>query len=423
VKSKSTKKSKPFEWGKPLYVRKNAAISNTIVDAEPGMLRGGTDNQEAFDQKGPGLRNPQSFPVQRADHLTNTEDIVPLHCELKPKSFEESIQDDLKALRERDARIRKSAQSDLTTAKIPKTPFEKDAQREVEWRRRVEAQTNQPVPTITDTLLALHDHPIFGDCLSPAEWSLWALHFVFGMSLEVLSLHESPSPTDDGLPGADKLQQRLLECQTTFLQKWANADASTIQSALDAAHAKLVARAKWYVDFRYPKPTATEIQARQAAQRMALPELGLDPHTNEIISIWIDCEWCGRETARRLEGEVSAATVARIIRTFVDGVRQLQKTQHSVALDAFTARVLSQPDIESELEKDWAYEAALALADSPKVGESWGAAFGGASIHNTFHHREGSFNRWGGYQVGLGSHVTESHRGTFWDDFSEESSA
>ncbi len=71
---KKAKADRPFrdkhdpslKWGQPLYRRPQvpAAVTAKIVESE-GMLRGGQENQEVFDTKGSGLRNPLSVPEEQ----------------------------------------------------------------------------------------------------------------------------------------------------------------------------------------------------------------------------------------------------------------------------------------------------------------------------------------------------------------------
>jgi len=199
-----------------------------------------------------------------------------------------------------------------------------------------------------------------------------------------------------------------------------------LRKAFDLANKTIKKMAEWIADFLYPAPSAEELYHRRELQRLALatPPLNLTPQEQKVIPAWIDSWWSVQATAKQLGEGFSRQTVGRVMDGFLSWVDRLfverrRKKEPVSALKAFVARTV--PIRSDECDEGW-YEIQFALIASPKDGERWGQAFGGASIRNIFHHGIPTFDRWGQTISTRGS-SHEEHRGQFWDDYGEESAA
>jgi hypothetical protein len=425
-----------IEWGKPIYPRakRDAVTSNIVVIDDPGMLRGGSDNTEAFNDKGPGLRNPQSVVGERKDYLEASQEIAPLQAPPKPPTLEEVVRGQFEEEKRLQQRERAKLGKILVSApeSSAKTAFEKDVKKEMAWRRSIQVRA-ETEPTPQMMLAALDENPVFADCLTEAEWGLWKLVHVFGWTIaDCLQLCDGvrPNATSSIYIAGAKIGAYYLPAQRAFLALDFSADAdddlaSSLQKKLDSVNAKIMARANWYVEFRYPRPTEQDLNLRREYQKLALERVDLQAAMTDemkiLIPIWIDLWWNGRAAAKQVG--IPHRTAARIIEAFLKTVGLPKFPQRNTAIAAFNTRSLPGEEMsEPGVEKNWSYEIALALKAAPKAGETWGQAFGGATIRSSRYHGEDTFERWGKTHWTDGSN-SESYGGAEYDDFSEESAA
>jgi hypothetical protein len=472
MSSKKPKADRPFrvkhdpdlKWGQPLYRRPQvpAVVTVKIVESE-GMLRGGQENQEVFDTKGSGLRNPLSVPEEQKQRFERLSDIPPLRAPLpaEPLSLEENfrrqIREEKKQQREHNRQLEQLLPVIADPAPLPSEflRFHKEIQSDAKFLRGVQKRFEQSEPTAAQLLLSLDENDVFAKSLTEGEWALWKVMFVFRFAPSECSQLLAGVPYEEMKPAIPKIHkagqpwswcvaERYALVETNGGQDYLNAlfrsaytlgipATDDISAAFARLHETLVDRAEWFAEFRYPTPTTEELNQKRELQRLALDApnfLLLSEDEKTILSSWIDCWWNGREVARRLGGQFSQSTIARTIREFLMLVEEAQRKRKSKLCDAFLARTLADynsngNEFHGGPQSISGAEIMLAIKSAPKKGEQgWAEALGGASIRASYHHGQYTFERWGRtHWTNDGKMDEGSNRGQFWDSMDEESGA
>jgi hypothetical protein len=469
---KKAKADRPFrdkhdpslKWGQPLYRRPQvpAAVTAKIVESE-GMLRGGQENQEVFDTKGSGLRNPLSVPEEQKQRFERLSEITPLRVPLpvEPLSIEENfrrqIAEEKKQQREHTRQLEKSLPVIADPAPLPSEflRFHKEIQSDAKFLRGVQKRFEQSESTAVQLLLSLDENDVFAKSLTEGEWALWKVMFVFRFAASECSQLFAGVPYENVKPAIPKIHKAGQPWSWCVAERYALVEANGgkeylnslfrsaytlgilitdgIAAAFARLHQTLVDRAEWFAEFRYPTPTAEELNQKRELQKLALDApnfLLLSEDEKIILSTWIDCWWNGREVARRLDGQFSQSTIARTIRGFLTLVEEAQRKRKSKLCDAFLARTLADynsngNELHGGPQGVSGAEIMLAIKSAPKKGdEGWAEALGGASIRESYHHGQYTFERWGRTHWTHDGGINDGkHRGQFWDSMDEESSA
>jgi hypothetical protein len=469
---KKPKADRPFrvkhdpdlKWGQPLYRRPQVpAIVKVKIAESEGMLRGGQENQESFDTKGSGLRNPLSVPEEQKQRFERLSDIPPLRAPLpaEPLSIEENfrrqIAEEKKQQREQDRQLEKLLPVTAEPAPLPDEflRFHKEIQSDAKFLRGVQKRFEQSQPTAAQLLLSLDENDVFAKSLTEPEWALWKVMFVFRFAASECSQLFAGVHYEDMKPAIPKIHkagqpwswcvaERYALVETNGGQDYLNglfraAYTLGIRSTDDIAatftqlHQTLVDRANWFAEFRYPTPTVEELNQKRELQKLALDApnfLLLSEDEKTIMLAWIVCWWNGREAARRLDGQFSQSTVARTIRKVLTLLEDAQHKRKSKFADAFLARTLADHnsngnEFHGGPQGVSGAEIMLAINSAPKKGETgWAEALGGASIRSSYHHGQYTFERWGRtFWTNDGKIDEGSNRGQFWDSMDEESGA
>ncbi|HXP69782.1 MAG TPA: hypothetical protein VOA88_10905 [Candidatus Dormibacteraeota bacterium] len=456
---KKKKLDRPFgdpdlQWGKPLHARPQVPVKVEVkvVESE-GLLRGGQENQESFNDRGSGLRNPLTVPEEQAQRLNRLRNVAPLRVttqvEVAP-TLEENFRRQIAQEKKEQYHQSKILTKVLPTLEADPDPikglhFFKEIQSDQKWLHSVRNRHQQAEPTAAQLMLNLDENDVFGPTLNPAEWALWKIIFVFrfhpvevaqlldGVAFEdmkpsIPKIHKAGQPWSwcvaerfalvEAHGGREYLRALFLAARTLGLKTQ-----EEIVKTFTGIQHRISQRAEWFAEFRYPTPPPEELNQKRELQRLALSSPGLEasmsPDEKVIIPVWIDCWWNGRECSRELEGRYSQSTVARVIRGFL---MRLETLPRSKSVNAFLARTLDTSNCNGTTDGATDAEIMLALKSAPKNGEGWTDAFGGASIRNSYHHGQYTFERWGRTRWTDGG-STEKHRGQFWDSMDEESGA
>ena len=194
-----------------------------------------------------------------------------------------------------------------------------------------------------------------------------------------------------------------------------------LRDAFQKVFRKLIKQADFVLRFRYPEPDEEVKRAIRERQRLSYENLlnggQLTSDEKHILPVWISC-WSVRKTADGLGNGFQKSKVNTVVSQFLRNAEDRYNQTRSSVWEPFVVRVKTALVAVETTPPEPKAEIAFCLRSSPKDGETWGPAFGGASIHSSIHKGVHTFERWG--YIGGGWDGNTSNSGALWDDYGEE---